>query len=131
MLRHTIGASVLLFCVREEEMRREQSGLDAQLLQNTADRWQHAADLAARYQPYVDVLCATVAFGMGIDKNNVRYIIHYDLPTSFEGCALSDPSEVRLGRHVKHRTATTKRLDAPEETVNLRDACSFTREKTA
>jgi ATP-dependent DNA helicase RecQ len=52
------------------------AGLDSKVRADTQDKF---------LMEDVDVIVATIAFGMGIDKPDVRYVIHHDMPKSMEG----------------------------------------------
>ncbi len=90
IIRSMEGKSGIVYCLA----RREVEELSAKLqLNHIAALPYHAGmDAATRsanqdafLMEKVQVIVATIAFGMGIDKPDVRFVIHYDVPKSLEG----------------------------------------------
>lgn len=89
-IKNREGKSGIIYCLSRKKVEEL-----AELLQinNIKARPYHAGmDAATRSAnqdafllEQTDVIVATIAFGMGIDKPDVRYVIHYDMPKSLEG----------------------------------------------
>lgn len=90
ILKNNPGKSAIVYCMsrkKVEELTESlkingikvvpyHAGLDAATRAENQDKF---------LMQEVDVVCATIAFGMGIDKPDVRYVFHYDIPKSLEG----------------------------------------------
>ena len=84
------GKSGIIYCLSRKKVEEL-----AEILQTneiSAKAYHAGMDSAMRSQTQddfimekIDVIVATIAFGMGIDKPDVRYVIHYDIPKSLEG----------------------------------------------
>ena len=84
------GKSGIIYCLSRKKVEELAEVLKANDIPAAA--YHAGMDSAVRSQTQddfimerVDVIVATIAFGMGIDKPDVRYVIHYDIPKSLEG----------------------------------------------
>lgn len=84
------GKSGIIYCLsrkKTEEVAEilQANGINALAYHAGLDAKTRAGNQDKFLMEDVDVICATIAFGMGIDKPDVRFVIHYDVPKSLEG----------------------------------------------
>ena len=89
-IRQNEGKSGIIYCLSRKKVEELASTL--QVNEIKALPYHAGMDAATRsgnqdkfLMEEIDVIVATIAFGMGIDKPDVRFVIHYDIPKSLEG----------------------------------------------
>ena len=89
-IRQHAGKSGIVYCISRKKVEELAAVLKANDIK--AAPYHAGLDSATRSQTQddflmerIDVIVATIAFGMGIDKPDVRFVIHYDIPKSLEG----------------------------------------------
>lgn len=84
------GKSGIIYCLSRKKVEDfseilKTNGIHALPYHAGMDSQTRSFNQDAFLKEEVDVIVATIAFGMGIDKPDVRYVIHYDIPKSLEG----------------------------------------------
>jgi ATP-dependent DNA helicase RecQ len=89
-IKRNAGKSGIIYCLSRKKVEELAAVLCANEIK--AAPYHAGLDTATRSQTQddflmekFDVIVATIAFGMGIDKPDVRFVIHYDIPKSLEG----------------------------------------------
>jgi ATP-dependent DNA helicase RecQ len=89
-IKQNPGKSGIIYCLSRKKVEEFTEILHANGINALA--YHAGMDAAVRSQNQdafllekADIIVATIAFGMGIDKPDVRYVIHYDMPKSLEG----------------------------------------------
>lgn len=89
-IKQNPGKSGIIYCLSRKKVEELAellvvNGIKALPYHAGIDAATRAANQDKFLMEEVDVIVATIAFGMGIDKPDVRYVIHYDIPKSLEG----------------------------------------------
>uniref|UniRef100_A0A832H5R7 DNA helicase RecQ n=1 Tax=Oscillatoriales cyanobacterium SpSt-402 TaxID=2282168 RepID=A0A832H5R7_9CYAN len=90
LIRQHEGASGIIYCLsrkRVDELttRLQQDGISVLPYHAGMDNKRRAENQSRFIRDDVQVMVATIAFGMGINKPDVRFVVHYDLPRNIEG----------------------------------------------
>ena len=89
-IKNQPGKSGIIYCLSRKKVEElaetlKVNGINALPYHAGMDSATRTQNQDAFLLEKVDVIVATIAFGMGIDKPDVRYVIHYDIPKSLEG----------------------------------------------
>ena len=89
-IKQNEGKSGIIYCLSRKKVEEltellVANGIRALAYHAGMDAVTRAANQDDFLMERVEVIVATIAFGMGIDKPDVRYVIHYDIPKSLEG----------------------------------------------